>query len=89
MLTTLQYTFYFNPKYEAEMRRYAPEVVPPEYRLIPAFYGAPLFMISFFWFGWTSFPNISLWAPLMSGLFMGIGIILIYVSASGLATVPC
>lgn len=77
----VQYTFYFNAKYEAEIPKFAPRVVPPEYRLIPAFYGAPLFMISFFWFGWTSFPSISLWVPMMSGFVMGIGIIFIFVSA--------
>lgn len=34
-------------------------------------YAAPLFAAAFFWFGWTSFPSISLWVPMASGLISG------------------
>jgi hypothetical protein len=40
---------------------------------------APFFAISFFWFAWTSFPSISLWAPMMSGALLGWSICLIFV----------
>lgn len=74
------YVIYYNPLYEKQVKIYAPNMVPPEQRLLPAFVGGPLLMISFFWFGWTSFPNISLWAPLLSGYIMGISVIFIFVS---------
>ena len=76
----LQYLFIFNPRYEKQMAIYAPRMVPPEHRLEPAFYGAPMFAISFLWFGWTSFPSISLWAPLMSGVPLGISVVWMFVS---------
>ncbi|KAG8938324.1 hypothetical protein FRC04_009079, partial [Tulasnella sp. 424] len=36
------YLIYFNPLYEAQIPKYAPRMVPPEQRLLPAFYGGPL-----------------------------------------------
>lgn len=74
----LCYIYYFAPMYKAKIPQYAPKTVPPEERLLPSMYAAPLFAISFFWFGWTSFPSISLWAPLMAGLVMGFSIVLIF-----------
>lgn len=41
-----------------------------------------IFAISFFWFGWTSFPSISIWAPLLSGLAFGWSVVWIFVSSS-------
>ncbi|KAG8933240.1 hypothetical protein FRC01_010229 [Tulasnella sp. 417] len=72
------YIYYFARMYKAKIPQYAPNMVPPEQRLLPSMYAAPLFAISFFWFGWTSFPSISLWAPLMAGLVMGFSIVLIF-----------
>lgn len=74
------YILFFNPAYEKLIPQHAPRMVPPEQRLKPAFVGAPMFVIVFFWFGWTSYPSISLWAPLMSGLFMGCSVIFIFLS---------
>lgn len=48
---TPQYLFYFNPRYNRAADEYAPYPVPPEFRLEPAILAAPLFVISFFWFG--------------------------------------
>ncbi|EJU05858.1 MFS general substrate transporter [Dacryopinax primogenitus] len=76
----LCYLLYFNPRYEAFMRKYAPNPVPPEHRMEMAFLGGPLFAIAFFWFGWTSYPSISFWAPLMSILLIGFGVVLIFLS---------
>lgn len=61
------------------MEEYKPNRVPPEYRLEVAYVGAPIFCIAFFWFGWTSYPSISFWAPMLSGLAMGFGVLLIFV----------
>ncbi|KAG8979318.1 hypothetical protein FRB90_008095, partial [Tulasnella sp. 427] len=62
------------------MRKHAPKPVPPEVRLIPSFYGGPLLVISFLWLGWTSYPSISIWAPLMSGVVLGIAVLFIFLS---------
>ncbi|KAG8857218.1 hypothetical protein FRB96_005893 [Tulasnella sp. 330] len=76
----LVYLVYFNPRYAKLIPQYAPRPVPPEARLLPAFYGGPLLLISFLWFGWTSYPSLSIWAALPSGLPMGIGVILIFLA---------
>ncbi|KAJ7492738.1 major facilitator superfamily domain-containing protein [Mycena latifolia] len=70
----------FNPRYEREAARLAPHPVPPEFRLEIALFAAPLYTVAFFWFGWTSFPSISLWAPMMSGFVMGFAINWIFLS---------
>ncbi|KAJ7783659.1 MFS general substrate transporter [Mycena maculata] len=70
----------FNPRYEREAARLAPHPVPPEFRLEMALFASPLYAVAFFWFGWTSFPSISLWAPLMSGFVMGFSINWIFLS---------
>lgn len=41
-------------------------------------YASPIFALAFFWFGWTSYPSISLWAPLLSGLAMGFSVVWIF-----------
>ena len=42
-------------------------------------WGGPIFIISIFWLGWTSYPTISIWAPLMAGLLNGISLTFIFV----------
>jgi hypothetical protein len=74
-----QYLVFYNPRYDRYIEQYAPNKVPPEARLEVTLLGAPLFAISFFWFGWTSYPSISLWSPLLAGGLMGFGILLIFV----------
>ncbi|EJU01459.1 MFS general substrate transporter [Dacryopinax primogenitus] len=74
------YLFLFNPRYEKHIERFAPKAVPPEYRLEMAFIGAPIFAIGFFWFGWTSFPSISFWSPMMATSLLGLGVVLIFLS---------
>lgn len=72
------YMWYWNPLYEKLTKQYAPDPVPPECRLDICIWAAPGFAVAFFWFGWTSYPSISLWAPMMSGLLMGFTIIWIF-----------
>ncbi|KAH9844886.1 MFS general transporter [Teratosphaeria destructans] len=50
----------------------------PEERLIPCIYGAILLVVGCFWFAWTSFPSISPWPQILSGIPIGAGIYLVY-----------
>ena len=74
----LFYIFHIHPKYQAAMRVHHPNLPPPEHHIEPGAYGAILLPISFFWFAWTSYPNISYWAPMMAGFPLGMGIVLLY-----------
>lgn len=52
--------------------------IVPEERLIPMMVGGVLLPAGMFWFGWTSNPHIT-WVPqVISGGFLGAGIILIF-----------
>ncbi|KAL1605144.1 hypothetical protein SLS60_004687 [Paraconiothyrium brasiliense] len=53
-------------------------VVVPEERLIPMIIGAFLFPAGMFWFAWTSSPNIT-WVPqVLAGIFIGAGVLMIF-----------
>lgn len=71
---------HYAPKYSREVDRFAPHPVPPEYRLPMAQVGGVIFAIAFFWFGWTSYADISYWAPMMSGIFIGLGMNFIFLA---------
>ncbi|KJA29613.1 hypothetical protein HYPSUDRAFT_31558 [Hypholoma sublateritium FD-334 SS-4] len=79
-IAVLIYVAIYNPRYEREVKKCAPEPVPPEFRLEMALIAGPVFAISFFWFGWTSYSRISLWAPLLSGVPVGFSISWIFLS---------
>ncbi|KAJ5230109.1 hypothetical protein N7489_010817 [Penicillium chrysogenum] len=56
--------------------------IAPEMRLWYAMLGgAPAVPISLFWMGWTSYPSISIWSPLIASAVFGYGITAIFVSA--------
>ncbi|THH17387.1 hypothetical protein EW146_g3402 [Bondarzewia mesenterica] len=74
------YLAVFNPRYDTVAERLAPHLVPPEARLEMTMIGAPIFALSFFWFGWTSYSSVSFWSPLMAGGVMGFGIFCIFLS---------
>ncbi|KAI6115551.1 MFS general substrate transporter [Pisolithus croceorrhizus] len=78
--STVFYALIFNPRYERRIQEFAPSRVPPEYRLEMAMVAGPFFAVSFFWFAWTSYPSISIWAPLTSGLLVGWGVCWIFLS---------
>ncbi|KAI5990857.1 MFS general substrate transporter [Pisolithus orientalis] len=80
VFSAVLYVVIFNPRYERRAQEFAPNRVPPEYRLEMAMAAAPFFAIAFFWFAWTSYPSISIWAPLMSGLLVGWGVCWIFLS---------
>ena len=63
---------YYQPRYKARGK------VLPEDRLPPIMLGGILLPIGLFWFGWTSSPSIS-WVPqIISGFFIGSGVMLIF-----------
>lgn len=61
----------FERQYQQKVVQYAPNPVPPEARLIVTCWAAPMFAIAFFWFGWTTYPSVSYWAPLLAGIPIG------------------
>ncbi|PWN31399.1 C6 transcription factor [Meira miltonrushii] len=54
---------------------------PPEERLWYAMLAAPCFAISLFWMGWTAFPTISFWSPLLASVMFGFAVQGIFVSS--------
>ncbi|KAF7792538.1 hypothetical protein EIP86_003579 [Pleurotus ostreatoroseus] len=74
------YLLIWNPRYVRLSREYAPAPVPPEQRLHQAMFAAPIFAVSFFWFGWTSYPSVNYWAPLLAGAPLGLSIVLIFLA---------
>ncbi|KAH6605320.1 hypothetical protein Trco_007027 [Trichoderma cornu-damae] len=54
--------------------------IPPEFFLWYALIGAPAIPISFFWMGWTAYPHISIWSPILASVLFGFGIFCVFVS---------
>ncbi|KAJ5273712.1 hypothetical protein N7478_008837 [Penicillium angulare] len=52
--------------------------VNPEERLIPMMIGGILLPVGMFWFGWTSSPHITWMPEVISGGFLGAGVLLIF-----------
>lgn len=72
------YVAYFNPKYARTADKLKAEGVnrvPPEERLYVIMLAGPCLTIAFFWFGWTSYPSISFWSPMMAGSLIGFGVL--------------
>lgn len=76
----IAYVFIENPRYVRLMQKSPNGRVPPEERLVVGIIGGATFFISFFWFGWTSYPSISFWAPLMALGLLGFSILLLFLS---------
>lgn len=55
--------------------------LPPEFRLWFAMLGAPAIPISLFWMGWTAYPSISYWSPLIASVVFGYGILCVFISS--------
>ncbi|OJI88169.1 hypothetical protein ASPTUDRAFT_135621 [Aspergillus tubingensis CBS 134.48] len=55
--------------------------LPPEERLWFAMYGAPWLPISLFWMGWTSYPSVSYWSPLIASVAFGFSVQGIFISS--------
>ncbi|KAF8316780.1 MFS general substrate transporter [Clavulina sp. PMI_390] len=71
---------YYNPRYVLLVKQYDPKNPPPESRLGQGVVGGAIFAIGFFWFGWTSYPGVSYWAPLMSGILFGLSLMFLFLS---------
>jgi multidrug resistance protein len=55
--------------------------LPPEFRLWYAMFGAPAIPISLFWMGWTAYPHISIWSPILAGVLFGYGVLCVFISS--------
>ncbi|EMC92415.1 hypothetical protein BAUCODRAFT_77726 [Baudoinia panamericana UAMH 10762] len=53
----------------------------PEERLPPMVAGGVVLVIGLFWFAWTSYPSINPWPQIISGAFIGCGIIMVFMPA--------
>ncbi|KAM0703148.1 hypothetical protein Q7P35_009086 [Cladosporium inversicolor] len=65
----------FTPKFTK-----AKKVIPEE-RLPPMMVGGVVLVIGLFWFAWTSQPSINPWPQIISGVFIGCGIIMVFMPA--------
>lgn len=54
----------------------------PENRLNATFVGGPCFVISLFWFGWTSREDISAAVPAAAGVLFGVGYLAVFYAFS-------
>ena len=80
VLSTIVYLVYFNPRYKKVHKRYKPEPTPPEVRIEFCLMAAPLLVIAFFVFGWTSYPTLSWVGPCIGGGILGAAVLAIFVS---------
>lgn len=54
----------------------------PEVRLWFAMLGgAPAIPLACLWMGWTAFPHISIWSPILASVLCGYGMIMIFISS--------
>lgn len=65
------YIVIINPMYVKEIEKAGGGRVQPEERLYIVMIAAPVLVVAFFWFGWTSYPSISYWSPMMAGSLLG------------------
>lgn len=63
----------YNRKLEAALQA-GQEKLPPEDRLPVTKICGPALAVSFFWFGWASYKSATLWAPLFSGVLIGVAV---------------
>ena len=54
--------------------------VEPEERLLFAMIGAPFLPISIFWMGWSSWPSVTYWSPIVATGFFGFGEMCVFIS---------
>lgn len=62
-LYILYLVYYADPKFIKNLEK---GVIKPEDRIILSLVTSPLVLISLFWIGWTSRPDISYWSPLLA-----------------------
>ncbi len=80
VLCTFIFVWYDNYLARAQKRQ-APWAAQEEYRRLPlACLGGPLYVISLFWLAWSAYPHVHWIVPMMSGLFFGMGFLLIFMA---------
>lgn len=56
--------------------------LPPEFRLHFAMLGGAVAIpVSVLWMGWTDYPSISIWSPIIASAFFGYGILCVFISS--------
>ncbi|TIC02435.1 MFS general substrate transporter [Wallemia mellicola] len=70
---------FFNRRYIKRMNETG-EKPPPEIRLEGACLGGIFGIIFFFWFGWTSYPWISPWSPIIASTLWGAAQCMVYLA---------
>lgn len=82
--------FWVNPRYIRDASTAPMGMLPAEARLPISYIGAPMITISAFWLGWTCYPSISIWCPLISTTLLGWGFIWVFqVSRLSLRVLIC
>lgn len=64
----------------AEAQRGGKEKVAPEERLVYAMIAGPCLPLSIFWMGWTAWPSVSYWSPLLASVLFGFSVMGIFIS---------
>ncbi|KAJ7583619.1 MFS general substrate transporter [Mycena floridula] len=77
-LSAIASVLFYNPRYIKEAAAYPPGKAPPELRLPSTKIGACMLPISMYWLAWTSYSSVHWAAPMMSGLFLGCGLIFVF-----------
>jgi len=71
----------FVPRYNRKMHEQKAVAVPEE-RMIPMMIGAIIFPVGIFWFGWTDVDYVSsVWPSIIALVFIGCGILLLFMQA--------
>ncbi|KAF8305495.1 MFS general substrate transporter [Clavulina sp. PMI_390] len=73
-LAVLALLLYFDPMFNKLSAELAPNHPPPEARLPPSQVGSVSFMISFFIFAWTAYPDITWVGPVIATVFQAYGV---------------
>jgi hypothetical protein len=68
------------PRYLKHVADIAPQPVKPEKRLELSVICSCCLVVSMFWFGWTSGPNVHWISPLLAMVLLGIAMLGLFVS---------
>lgn len=74
---------YYDVVLQRAKRQHKPWAEVEEYRRLPlACFGGPLYVISLFWLGWTARNDIHWIVPMLAGIPVGLGFMLIFMVSS-------